>query len=64
MMSAEEVAHRSAFFRHLSQPLQSSFSLVQAAKAKARGYSTFRNLKTMIYVLTGKLDYSTIELPT
>jgi len=32
-------------------------SLVQAAKAKARGYRTFRNLKTIIYLLTGKLDY-------
>lgn len=39
-------------------------SLVQAAKAKARGYRTFKNLKTMIYMLTGKLDYSKIGLPT
>jgi transposase len=39
-------------------------SLVQAAKAKARGYRTFKNLKTIIYMLTGKLDYSKIGLPT
>lgn len=39
-------------------------SLVQAAKAKARGYRTFKNLKTMIYMLTGKLDYSKVRLPT
>ena len=39
-------------------------SLVQAAKAKARGYRTFRNLKTIIYLLTGKLDYSKVGLPT
>ena len=39
-------------------------SLVQAAKAKARGYRTFKNLKTMIYMLTGKLDYSKVGLPT
>ena len=39
-------------------------SLVQAAKAKARGYRTFKNLKTMIYILTGKLDYSKVGLPT
>ena len=38
-------------------------SLVQAAKAKARGYRTFKNLKTMIYMLTGKLDYSNVGLP-
>ena len=38
-------------------------SLVQAAKAKARGYRTFKNLKTMIYMLTGKLDYSKAGLP-
>jgi len=39
-------------------------SLVQAAKAKARGYRTFKNLKTMIYMLTGKLDYTKVGLPT
>jgi transposase len=31
-------------------------SLVQAAKAKARGYRSVRNLKTMVYLLAGKLD--------
>jgi transposase len=31
-------------------------SLVQAAKAKARGYRTSRNLKAMIYLIAGKLD--------
>ncbi len=39
-------------------------SLIQAAKAKARGYRTFKNLKTIIYMLTGKLDYSKVGLPT
>ena len=39
-------------------------SLIQAAKAKARGYRTFKNLKTIIYMLTGKLDYNKIGLPT
>jgi transposase len=38
--------------------------LVQAAKAKARGYSTFKNFKTVIYLLTGKLDYTKSGLPT
>lgn len=36
-------------------------SLVQAAKAKARGYRSDRNLITMVYLLAGKLDY---QLPT
>jgi transposase len=31
-------------------------SLIQAAKAKARGYRSTRNLKAIIYLLTGKLD--------
>ncbi len=31
-------------------------SLVQAAKAKARGYRTSRNLKAMIYLIAGKLN--------
>ena len=39
-------------------------SLVQAAKAKARGYRTFKNLRTMTYMLTGKLDYTKVGLPT
>ena len=35
-------------------------SLVQAAKAKARGYRSTRNLKAMVYLLVGKLD---LKLP-
>jgi transposase len=30
-------------------------SLVQAAKAKARGYRSTRNLKAMVYLIAGKL---------
>jgi transposase len=36
-------------------------SLIQAAKARARGYRTKRNLITMIYIIAGKLDF---DLPT
>ena len=36
-------------------------SLVQAAKAKARGYRSLRNLKAITYLIAGKLD---LELPT
>jgi transposase len=36
-------------------------SLVQAAKARARGYRSERNLITMIYLLAGKLKF---DLPT
>ncbi len=36
-------------------------SLVQAAKAKARGYRSLRNLEAMTYLIAGKLD---LELPT
>jgi transposase len=36
-------------------------SLVQAAKAKARGYRSTRNLINMTYLITGKLD---LKLPT
>jgi len=36
-------------------------SLIQAAKAKARGYRTTRNLITIIYLTGGKLDF---RLPT
>ena len=36
-------------------------SLIQAAKARARGYRTKRNLITMIYLIAGKLRF---DLPT
>lgn len=39
-------------------------SLIQAVKAKARGYRTFENFKTIIYLITGKLDFSKTGLPT
>jgi transposase len=32
-------------------------SLIQAAKAKARGYRTTKNLITMVYIIAGKLDF-------
>jgi transposase len=33
-------------------------SLVQAAKAKARGYRSNRNFASIIYLIAGKLDLS------
>jgi len=36
-------------------------SLIQAAKARARGYRTTKNLITMIYIIGGKLQF---KLPT
>ena len=36
-------------------------SLIQAAKARARGYRTTQNLITMIYLIGGKLNFG---LPT
>lgn len=42
-------------------------SIIQAAKAKARGYSSSRNFKIIAFLLTGKLDFSRINpcyLPT
>jgi len=32
-------------------------SLVQAAKSKARGYRNTRYLKTIIYLIAGKLEF-------
>jgi len=42
--------------------LEGISSLVQAAKAKARGYRSLRNLITMIYLLTGKLEFRTLPI--
>jgi len=36
-------------------------SVIQAAKSKARGYKTFKNYKIIIYLLTGKLDFSLVN---
>jgi len=36
-------------------------SIVQAAKAKARGYKTFQNFKIMVFLLTGELNFSTLN---
>lgn len=36
-------------------------SLFQAAKAKARGYKKTKTIKAVIYILTGKLDFSLIN---
>jgi transposase len=36
-------------------------SIFQAAKSKARGYKKFETIRTIIYLLTGKLDFSKIN---
>ena len=44
--------------------LEGMSSLIQSAKAKARGYRTSRNFITIIYLILGKLDYAGAGLPT
>ena len=36
-------------------------SVIQATKSKARGYKTFKNYKIIVYLLTGKLDFSLVN---
>ena len=36
-------------------------SVIQAAKSKARGYKTIKNLKIIAYLLTGDFDLSIIN---
>ena len=36
-------------------------SVVQAAKAKARGFKTFKNFKIVVYLTTGKLNFATVN---
>ena len=36
-------------------------SVIQAAKSKARGYKTFKNYQIIVYLLTGKLDFSLVN---
>ncbi|GAB6147324.1 ISL3-like element ISMac21 family transposase [Desulfocicer niacini] len=50
------------FHSHINNGiLEGINSLIQAAKAKARGHRSSRNYITMIYLIAGKLDYT---LPT
>lgn len=56
-------AHWDGLLRWFRAPISNGIleainSLVQAAKAKARGYRTTRNLITIVYLVTGKLDLS------
>lgn len=41
--------------------LEGTNSIIQAAKAKARGYRTFKNFRAIIFLITGKLNF---DLPT
>jgi transposase len=36
-------------------------SIVQAAKAKARGFKTFRNFRIVVFLLTGDLDFKPLN---
>lgn len=36
-------------------------SLIQSSKSKARGYSTFKNYKSIIYIVTGDLDFTKVN---
>ena len=58
--------HRDGILRWFSSYIANGLieglnSLIQAAKAKARGYRSTRNLKAITYLIAGKLD---LRLPT
>jgi transposase len=41
--------------------LEALNSIIQAAKARARGFSSIRNLKIVVYLLTGKLNFEILN---
>jgi hypothetical protein len=41
--------------------LEAINGLFQAAKRKARGYVTFRTIRTVVFLIDGKLDFSEIN---
>lgn len=56
-------SHKEGILAWFSSKLNNGFmeginSLIQAAKARSRGFKTPRYLKTMIYLIAGKLDLS------
>jgi transposase len=58
--------HRAGILRWFTSKIANGLierinSLVQAPKAKARGYRSPRNLKAITYLIAGKLD---LRLPT
>lgn len=62
--------HWNGILSHFESNLSTGFleginSLVQAAKARARGYRNPRNLITMAYIIAGKLNFKSLHrLPT
>ena len=62
--------HWDGILSHFESKLSSGFleginSLIQAAKARARGYRNPRNLITMAYIIAGKLNFKSLyPLPT
>jgi len=60
--------HRYGILSHFDSELSTGFpeginSLVQAAKARARGYRNPRNLIAMAYIIAGNFDFKSM-LPT
>jgi transposase len=41
--------------------LEGMNSIVQAAKARARGFRSFRNYKIIVYLTTGKLNFQVLN---
>jgi len=41
--------------------LEAINGLFQAAKPKARGYTRFETMRTVLYLIAGRLDFSTIN---
>jgi len=57
--------HWHGILSHFDSKLTSGFleginSLIQAAKARARGYRNPRNLITMDYIIAGKLNFKSL----
>ena len=50
------------FVSKITNGLLEGINSLQAAKAKARGYRSFRNLATIIYLIAGKLDLQPTHL--
>lgn len=69
-MTATVKEHWDGILSHFDSNLTSGFlegvnSLIQAAKARARGYRNPKNLITMAYIIAGKLNFKSLyPLPT
>ncbi len=53
--------HRVGQTRQTNGFIEAINGLFQAAKRKARGYASFKTMRTVLFLIAGKLDFSALN---